>query len=74
MRRRASAAHSLRRRRSRVRPAGDRGASAVEYGLMLAAVAAVIAAVVWGFGGFVNSTFEDSTACLSYNGVGVPDC
>jgi hypothetical protein len=34
----------------------------------------VLVAVVWGFGGFVNSSFEDSTACLSYNGVGVPDC
>ncbi len=69
MSRRASAAHSLRRRR----PSGDRGASAVEYGLM-SAVTAVLVAVVWGFGGLVNSSFEDSTACLSYNGVGVPDC
>jgi hypothetical protein len=41
---------------------------------MLAAVTAVLVAVVWGFGGLVNSSFEDSTACLSYNGVGVPDC
>jgi Flp pilus assembly pilin Flp len=70
MTRRSSAAHSLRRRLAR----DDRGASAVEYGLMLAAIAVVIVAVVWGFGGFVNETFEDSHACLSYTGVGEPDC
>jgi Flp pilus assembly pilin Flp len=70
MTRRLSAAHSLRRRLAR----DDRGASAVEYGLMLAAITAVIVAVVWGFGGFVNETFEESHACLSYTGVGEPDC
>jgi hypothetical protein len=41
---------------------------------MLAAVMAVVVGVVWGFGGFVNQTFEESRACLSYTGVGEPDC
>lgn len=52
----------------------DRGASSVEYGLVLAAVSAVVAAVVFGFGGFVNQSFEDSTACLTYSGPGDTDC
>ncbi len=42
------------RMKSRIRrvatSAGDRGASAVEYALMVAAIAAVIVAVVFGFG------------------------
>ena len=41
---------------------------------MLAAVMAVVVAAVYGFGGFVDQTFEESRACLSYNGVGEPDC
>jgi pilus assembly protein Flp/PilA len=40
--------------------AKDRGASAVEYGLMVAAIAAVIVAIVFGLGGLVKSTFTDT--------------
>ena len=40
--------------------ANDRGASAVEYGLMVAAIAAVIVAVVFGLGGLVRGTFTDT--------------
>src|SRR5919107_1495534 len=40
--------------------AKDRGASAVEYGLMVAAIAAVIVAVVFGLGGLVRGTFIDT--------------
>ena len=40
--------------------AKDRGASAVEYGLMVAAIAAVIVAVVFGLGGLVRSTFGET--------------
>ena len=42
--------------------------------LMIAAIAAVIVAVIYGFGAFVDQTFEDSTQCLAYTGVGEPDC
>jgi len=70
MTRRSPAARSL----PRHRPSRDCGASMVEYGLVIAAVMAVVVAVVWGFGGFVNDTFEESHACLSYTGVGEPDC
>jgi pilus assembly protein Flp/PilA len=40
--------------------AKDRGASAVEYGLMVAAIAAIIVAVVFGLGGLVRDTFKDT--------------
>lgn len=40
--------------------AKDRGASAVEYGLMVAAIAAVIVAVVFGLGTIVQRTFTDT--------------
>jgi len=47
--------------------AGDRGASAVEYGLMVAAIAAVIVAVVFGLGGLVKNTFVDTCTIIEAN-------
>ncbi len=38
----------------------DRGASAVEYGLMLAAIAAVIVGIVFGLGGVVHDIFDNT--------------
>ncbi|MCW2798176.1 Flp family type IVb pilin [Nocardioides sp.] len=38
----------------------ERGASAVEYGLLISGVAAVIAAVVFVFGGAVGGLFQDT--------------
>ena len=38
----------------------DRGASAVESGLMVAAIAAVIVAVVFALGGLVRGTFTQT--------------
>jgi pilus assembly protein Flp/PilA len=38
----------------------DRGASAVEYGLMVAAIAAMIVGVVFGLGGMVAKAFDDT--------------
>ena len=35
----------------------DRGASAVEYGLMVAAIAAVLVGIVFGLGGAVQQVF-----------------
>lgn len=43
----------------------DRGASAVEYGLLVAAIAAVIVGVVFGLGNLVADKFRDTTACIS---------
>jgi pilus assembly protein Flp/PilA len=43
----------------------DRGASAVEYGLMIAAIAGVIAAVVFSLGTVVRDTFSKHSECFS---------
>jgi pilus assembly protein Flp/PilA len=40
--------------------ARDRGASAVEYGLMVAAIAAVIVGIVFGLGTLVGNTFDNT--------------
>jgi len=46
-----------------MRSGRDRGASAVEYGLMVAAIAAVIVGIVFGLGTLVRSAF--STTCTN---------
>jgi pilus assembly protein Flp/PilA len=48
-----------------VRRKQDRGASAVEYGLMIAAIAGVLAAVVFSLGTVVGDTFSKHSACFS---------
>jgi len=55
------------------RTAHDRGASAVEYGLMVAAIAAVIVAVVFGLGTVVRNTFTDTCNEISGGNGGTPD-
>jgi pilus assembly protein Flp/PilA len=42
----------------------DRGASAVEYGLLVAAIAAVIIVAVFAFGGFVQDIFNQTCTAL----------
>jgi pilus assembly protein Flp/PilA len=42
----------------------DRGASAVEYGLIVAAIAALIVTIVFGFGGVVQNIFSDSCTTI----------
>ena len=46
------------------RPCNDSGASAVEYGLLLAAVAAVIVIAVFALGGAVRDMFSESCATI----------
>jgi Flp pilus assembly pilin Flp len=50
----------------------DRGASAVEYGLMVAAISAVIVGVVFGFGHVLDATYQKTTACIAGQGIGDP--
>lgn len=38
----------------------DEGASAVEYGLLVAAIAAIIILLVFALGGFVKGAFQDT--------------
>ncbi len=55
--------------------ARERGASAVEYGLMVAAIAAVIVGVVFGLGQYVSNAFEGTSQCLAQEAAAVsPDC
>lgn len=43
----------------------DEGASAVEYGLLVAAIAVVIALAVWGLGEALNDQFTESRDCVA---------
>ena len=48
----------------------DEGASAVEYGLLVAAIAAVIVIIVFALGTWVKKSFDDT--CKSISGSGTP--
>jgi pilus assembly protein Flp/PilA len=50
---------------SRARTRAERGASAVEYGLMVAAIAALIVGTVFALGGFVKTTFDKTCSAIS---------
>ena len=43
----------------------DRGASAVEYGLIVFAVAAIVAVAVFALGVLNQELFQDSTTCIA---------
>ena len=43
----------------------DEGASAVEYGLLVAAIAAIIVAVVFLLGQRVSTVFDSTNTCIS---------
>ncbi|GAA4758208.1 hypothetical protein GCM10023350_49910 [Nocardioides endophyticus] len=46
----------------------EAGASAVEYGLLVAGIAALIVAVVFLFGGMISDTFNDTCATIQADG------
>ena len=46
----------------------DRGASAVEYGLLVAAIAAVIVGIVFGLGALVKKGFSSTSNCIANTG------
>ena len=43
----------------------EAGASAVEYGLLVAGIAALIVAVVFLFGGMIKDTFTDTCTAIN---------
>jgi pilus assembly protein Flp/PilA len=45
----------------------ERGASAVEYGLLVAGIAAVIVAIVFLLGGTLSGVFDKTNASISGN-------
>lgn len=51
----------------------DEGASAVEYGLLVAAIAAVIVAVVFALGSYVRGAFQTSCDNIANSGVKAAD-
>ena len=57
--------------RSERRRRGERGASAVEYGLLIAGIAALIVVIVFAFGGGARGLFHGSCSDIMENqGVG----
>lgn len=49
---------------------GDSGASAVEYGLLVAGIAALIIVVVFAFGGFIQDIFSSTCSSIADAGSG----
>jgi len=53
----------------------DEGASAVEYGLLAAAIAALIVVIVFALGGLVRDTFSKTCSGIeSGTGIGATAC
>lgn len=50
------------------------GASAVEYGLLVAGIAALIVAVVFAFGGVIKSSFSKTCGAISSKGTATATC
>ena len=65
----------LRRIRCVARGRADGGASAVEYGLLIAAIAAIIVVVLFALGGIVKKTFQKTCNDVgSAASVGTTNC
>ena len=56
------------RRLSQAKSGAEEGASAVEYGLLVAAIAAIIILVVFAVGSWVKGAFKDT--CSAFNSSG----
>jgi len=59
-------------RNIRRRHKSDEGASAVEYGLLVAAIAAVIVVIVFALGSLLQTKFKSTCDDIN-NGSGTPD-
>lgn len=60
-----SALLTVLRRARRVPASGARGTSAVEYSLLVAAIAAVCAAIIFSVGVKIKATFDDTCQALA---------
>ncbi|MBV9832276.1 MAG: Flp family type IVb pilin [Marmoricola sp.] len=49
---------------------GEDGASAVEYGLLVAGIAALIVTIVFVFGGVIKNSFSSTCGAISGGGSG----
>jgi pilus assembly protein Flp/PilA len=52
----------------------ERGASAVEYGLLIAGIAALIVAIVFIFGGALNTIFGDTCGSVTQSSSAAANC
>ena len=52
---------------ARVSKMDERGASAVEYGLLIAGIAALIVVVVFAFGGKIKDVFQNTCDTIGSN-------
>jgi pilus assembly protein Flp/PilA len=52
---------------------GEEGASAVEYGLLVALIAAVIVVAVFAIGSLVRNTFQDTCQSIEDRGTSTSD-
>ena len=52
----------------------DQGASAVEYGLLVAGIAVVIIAAVFLLGNSIKGVFTKSASCVSTASTATPTC
>ncbi len=53
----------------------DEGASAVEYALLVAAIAALIVIIVFAFGGLISDIFSNTCGDISDgSGIAAADC
>jgi pilus assembly protein Flp/PilA len=62
------------RRFSSSRRQTEDGASAVEYGLLVAGIAALIVAIVFAFGGIIKSSFSKTCGAISAKGSASATC
>ena len=54
-----------------MRAKNEDGASAVEYGLLVAAIAAVIVIIVFALGGLIKSAFSNTCSAIQSGGSGL---
>jgi pilus assembly protein Flp/PilA len=52
---------------SKLRESRDKGASAVEYGLLVAAIAALVVVIVFALGGLVKDVFTSTCSSIKTN-------
>jgi len=50
------------------------GASAVEYGLLVAGIAALIVVIVFAFGGIIKNAFKSTCETVAGKGSGTGSC
>ncbi len=64
----------LRTIRKSLRAKGEEGASAVEYGLLVAAIAAVIVVIVFALGGVIKDVFQKTCDSIDAKAVVSSSC